>query len=94
MKKYHINLLKALINDINQSAAWSHYEGTMYNKHGYSKFDYFIFACFNYLQYLVLSWYCEKINHKWIDESYGNADSGCISMYCKRCGHSYHESLY
>lgn len=37
---------------------------------------------------------CDKVGHKIVDESYGNPDSGAISMYCRRCGWSHHVTLY
>ena len=38
--------------------------------------------------------YCEWFGHKWVDESYGGPESGCVAGYCERCGHSHHTQLY
>jgi hypothetical protein len=37
---------------------------------------------------------CKQHGHKFIDESYGNPEHGCIAMSCSRCGWSFHETLY
>lgn len=37
---------------------------------------------------------CPDGDHAYEDESYGNAESGCIHLCCNRCGHVYHNTLY
>jgi hypothetical protein len=37
---------------------------------------------------------CKLLGHDWVDESYGNSESGVISMYCSRCGESHRTVLY
>lgn len=37
---------------------------------------------------------CRKVGHKWIDESYGNPESGAIDMHCGRCGFAHFVRLY
>lgn len=38
--------------------------------------------------------YCRRFNHDLEDDSYGGPESGCVSLHCKRCGWSHHETLY
>jgi len=42
----------------------------------------------------ILTKVCNKFGHKWIDESYGGPDSGCMAGTCARCGKSFHKQLY
>lgn len=37
---------------------------------------------------------CAFNGHKWIDDSSGGPESGCIAMHCGRCGYSVHHRLY
>jgi hypothetical protein len=37
---------------------------------------------------------CRLFDHDWEDDSYGGPDSGCMAMHCKRCGFSWHHTLY
>ena len=37
---------------------------------------------------------CRENDHDWVDTSYCGPDSGDMSMYCKRCGYSFHHTLY
>ena len=37
---------------------------------------------------------CTEHGHDWVDNSYGGPNSGCIHMDCRRCGESYHHTLY
>lgn len=32
--------------------------------------------------------------HDWEDDSYGGPESGCMAAHCKRCGYSFHTTLY
>lgn len=43
---------------------------------------------------VVINTFCRWKGHDIVDESYGGPDSGCMAGYCKRCGFSYHETLY
>jgi hypothetical protein len=38
--------------------------------------------------------HCEFSGHAWVDDSYGGPDSGCMAAHCKRCGWSFHHTLY
>jgi uncharacterized protein (DUF2267 family) len=40
--------------------------------------------------------YCDRFGHgsAWVDDSYGNPESGCMAGHCDRCGHSFHVQLY
>lgn len=42
----------------------------------------------------VLTFICARRGHRLIDESYGGPESGCVAMYCERCGQSWHHQLY
>lgn len=46
------------------------------------------------LMHVVGTRVCDKTGHKIVDESYGNPDSGCMAGYCRRCGYSFHVTLY
>ena len=37
---------------------------------------------------------CSRFGHRWVDESYGGPDSGCMAGTCSRCGASFHTQLY
>lgn len=37
---------------------------------------------------------CRVVDHKWVDESYGGPDSGCMAGHCERCGYGFHHQLY
>lgn len=37
---------------------------------------------------------CDVFDHDWVDESYGNPDSGGIGGYCRRCHDGFWEQLY
>lgn len=37
---------------------------------------------------------CRMSTHDWVDESYGGPESGCMAGHCKRCGFSFHTTLY
>lgn len=37
---------------------------------------------------------CRISGHDWVDESYGGPDSGCMAGSCRRCGFSFHTTLY
>jgi hypothetical protein len=53
----------------------------------------FKFQCYRYW-HLMKALRCAFGEHKWIDQSYGGPDSGCIDMYCSRCDKSFHHTLY
>lgn len=37
---------------------------------------------------------CCFTDHRWIDDSYGGPESGCMAGHCERCGYSFHHTLY
>ena len=37
---------------------------------------------------------CKTLGHKMIDNSTAGPDTGCVDVYCQRCGYSYHQTLY
>lgn len=37
---------------------------------------------------------CKVRGHAWVDNSYGGPESGCVDVYCARCGYSHHVTLY
>lgn len=37
---------------------------------------------------------CRVFHHDWVDDSYGGPDSGCMAAHCRRCGYSFHTTLY
>lgn len=37
---------------------------------------------------------CAFGGHDLVDNSYGGPDSGCVAMSCRRCGWSFHHTLY
>jgi len=37
---------------------------------------------------------CEAWGHDMVGEGYGTPDSGCDAGYCRRCGWSYHVTMY
>lgn len=37
---------------------------------------------------------CRMRGHVWVDNSYGGPESGCVDVYCARCGHNHHVTLY
>lgn len=37
---------------------------------------------------------CKYKGHKWIDESYGTPETGCVAGTCIRCGYHFHQTLY
>lgn len=37
---------------------------------------------------------CKVRGHAWVDNSYGGPESGCVDVYCARCGRSHHVTLY
>lgn len=46
-----------------------------------------------------IKWFCQRIacvflNHAWVDDSYGNPETGCMAGHCERCGYSFYERLY
>jgi len=47
-----------------------------------------------YCRYKLIMLPCKIVGHKWEVHSYGNPDSGAISMECTRCGLTVHETLY
>ncbi len=49
---------------------------------------------YNYLAMVVSITICNVKGHKWIDESYGGPDGGCIDLYCERCGRNHYVRLY
>jgi hypothetical protein len=44
--------------------------------------------------YLQLRAKCKALGHNIVDNSYGGPDSGCVDVYCTRCGFSHHVTLY
>lgn len=37
---------------------------------------------------------CHFKGHDWEDDSYGDAEGGCMAGHCTRCGYSFHHTLY
>ena len=56
----------------------------------------FLFAAWlaGWIQTLARLAACAAFGHKWVDESYGNAESGYEGVSCERCGKSYGTQLY
>lgn len=44
--------------------------------------------------HVIRTYVCNFSSHRWIDDSYGGPDSGCMAGHCERCGHSFHTQLY
>ena len=42
----------------------------------------------------ITYWYCDHFGHKWEDNSHGGPESGQVGATCKRCGYSWHKTLY
>ena len=38
--------------------------------------------------------YCETFGHNYEESGYAGPESGCIDVYCTRCGHGWHHQLY
>lgn len=49
---------------------------------------------FNRCCWLAANAMCQFTDHKWVDDSYGGSESGCMAGHCERCGHSFHTTLY
>jgi hypothetical protein len=52
------------------------------------------FLISDYPKYLIRAQICKYYGHKWVDESYGGPESGCISFWCERCYIGTHTQLY
>lgn len=46
------------------------------------------------INFAARSLVCRFRDHDWEDDSYGGPDSGCMAGHCKRCGYSFHTTLY
>lgn len=70
---------------------WDHYKLCCgYDRENPSVLN-FLFMNFKYKYWDLV---CKLKGHDWVDNSYGNPETGCIEMECKRCGYYFHETLY
>lgn len=37
---------------------------------------------------------CQLMGHRWVDDSYGGPNGGCMAGHCRRCGDSFYTTLY
>ena len=44
--------------------------------------------------YAQLRALCRRDGHRIVDDSHGGPESGCVSLYCARCGWSHHVTMY
>ncbi len=54
----------------------------------------YIEAWVEFLSWQVKSTMCSWFGHKWVDDSSCGPESGDMDMYCERCGHTFHHTLY
>ena len=54
----------------------------------------FLYICWSIVISSILGLICKRKGHKWVDESHGGPDHGCMAGTCKRCGYSFHTDLY
>jgi hypothetical protein len=81
---------------------WGEYELDCYlapRKATHLGFAWFLLTVpWRYFRWHLWQWFletiCEYRGHSWVDESYGNPESGCMAGHCNRCGYSFHHTLY
>lgn len=80
---------KVTIKDIIRQNA-----GYYYSCEGYSRPMAYIAATIDLIGKLWGSIACKIKGHEWIDDSWGNSESGGMSCYCARCGEGHRTILY
>jgi hypothetical protein len=64
------------------------------NRRSASNAEAYAWAIIVVIRQFIGSIRCRISGCELIDDSYGGPDRGYISMYCDRCGYSYHHILY
>lgn len=87
--------LKAIEREVGQDAAWIWYSESVYESGRHiSKRRAYVEAWFGFIAWRFKFTLCGWFGHKWIDCSSAGPDSGDMDIYCDRCGHSFHHTLY
>lgn len=87
-------MFKRLLADYREFCYFDNYENYGRRKRMF-QFIRFVYCCVRcFFHEHVTQFVCHRYGHDWIDESYGGPDSGCMAGECKRCGESFHTTLY
>lgn len=86
------NLLNSDMDEFHKQMEKDHKSLAFEMKHSH-QWWYKLWVKYNPRLYLMIL-ICKLIDHKWVDDSYGNPDSGCMAAHCERCGWGFHHQLY